>query len=110
MPHIKQPPYEKSSSATVPTTEALHRAIRSACKTGDHRWPAPGPGRRKNGAPASEKFLADRKSTRLNSSHMSISYAVFCLKKKKKKKRMKSDQKINNTKYATVTTHRSPPH
>src|SRR5690242_21860882 len=28
----------------------------------------------------------DRKSTRLNSSHMSISYAVFCLKKKKKKK------------------------
>src|SRR5438477_5075786 len=31
--------------------------------------------------------LRDRKSTRLNSSHMSISYAVFCLKKKKKKKK-----------------------
>src|SRR5438067_3647778 len=29
--------------------------------------------------------LTDRKSTRLNSSHVSISYAVFCLKKKKKK-------------------------
>src|SRR2546430_10102407 len=29
------------------------------------------------------KFLADRKSTRLNSSHSQISYAVFCLKKKK---------------------------
>src|SRR5438477_4898406 len=29
---------------------------------------------------------ADRKSTRLNSSHMSISYAVFCLKKKNKNK------------------------
>src|SRR3712207_8513611 len=29
---------------------------------------------------------ADRKSTRLNSSHANISYAVFCLKKKKKKK------------------------
>src|SRR5438876_6609335 len=29
-------------------------------------------------------FAADRKSTRLNSSHPSISYAVFCLKKKKK--------------------------
>src|SRR5215212_10468840 len=28
----------------------------------------------------------DRKSTRLNSSHLGISYAVFCLKKKKKKK------------------------
>src|SRR2546430_9744430 len=30
--------------------------------------------------------LADRKSTRLNSSHSQISYAVFCLKKKKKPK------------------------
>jgi len=29
----------------------------------------------------------DRKSTRLNSSHANISYAVFCLKKKKKKKK-----------------------
>src|SRR5690349_23900635 len=29
----------------------------------------------------------DRKSTRLNSSHVEISYAVFCLKKKKKKKK-----------------------
>src|SRR5699024_12703525 len=29
-------------------------------------------------------FESDRKSTRLNSSHVSISYAVFCLKKKKK--------------------------
>src|SRR5688572_31259077 len=31
-------------------------------------------------------LLLDRKSTRLNSSHSQISYAVFCLKKKKKKK------------------------
>src|SRR3712207_7815577 len=31
--------------------------------------------------------LLDRKSTRLNSSHANISYAVFCLKKKKKKAR-----------------------
>src|SRR5438309_6232701 len=30
------------------------------------------------------KYSLDRKSTRLNSSHSSISYAVFCLKKKKK--------------------------
>src|SRR5206468_7644305 len=30
--------------------------------------------------------ISDRKSTRLNSSHDQISYAVFCLKKKKKKK------------------------
>src|SRR5437870_10147693 len=33
------------------------------------------------------KLLPDRKSTRLNSSHVAISYAVFCLKKKNKKKK-----------------------
>src|SRR5690242_21419244 len=33
----------------------------------------------------------DRKSTRLNSSHMSISYAVFCLKKKKKRKQTNTE-------------------
>src|SRR3712207_8539964 len=33
-------------------------------------------------APAAAVLLADRKSTRLNSSHANISYAVFCLKKK----------------------------
>src|SRR5438045_7291782 len=32
-----------------------------------------------------DRFAVDRKSTRLNSSHLGISYAVFCLKKKKKK-------------------------
>src|SRR5712692_7930220 len=36
--------------------------------------------------------LEDRKSTRLNSSHSSISYAVFCLKKKKKKKKHKEQK------------------
>src|SRR5207245_1767104 len=38
----------------------------------------------------------DRKSTRLNSSHGSISYAVFCLKKKKKKKKTDKLNKMNN--------------
>src|SRR5438067_5172444 len=40
----------------------------------------------------------DRKSTRLNSSHVSISYAVFCLKKKKKKK-IKKTKKEKKKKY-----------
>src|SRR3712207_8646283 len=35
----------------------------------------------------------DRKSTRLNSSHANISYAVFCLKKKKKKNKQSHRQK-----------------
>src|SRR3712207_8395105 len=36
-----------------------------------------------HGVPIGLKDLLDRKSTRLNSSHANISYAVFCLKKKK---------------------------
>src|SRR5437667_4822172 len=40
----------------------------------------------------------DRKSTRLNSSHITISYAVFCLKKKKKKKKIKKKHNINISK------------
>src|SRR5207248_11048752 len=39
----------------------------------------------------------DRKSTRLNSSHRTISYAVFCLKKKKKKKKKIKRNKETNT-------------
>src|SRR5436309_8241519 len=39
----------------------------------------------------------DRKSTRLNSSHVKISYAVFCLKKKKKKKKTRSNNTKPNT-------------
>src|SRR5689334_24964836 len=42
----------------------------------------PAPSRRNQ--PAHPYFTRDRKSTRLNSSHSSISYAVFCLKKKNK--------------------------
>src|SRR5688572_32043466 len=38
----------------------------------------------------------DRKSTRLNSSHSQISYAVFCLKKKKKKKKKRNEKQYKN--------------
>src|SRR5262245_63346269 len=46
-------------------------------------------------------FLRDRKSTRLNSSHLGISYAVFCLKKKKKKKKNKKKKKKKKQKKNT---------
>src|SRR5215471_21147197 len=60
----------------------------------DGRRPRPGSG--------------DRKSTRLNSSHVEISYAVFCLKKKKKKDlklklKKKQKKKIKKKKYNTIT-------
>src|SRR5207253_7060167 len=41
----------------------------------------------------------DRKSTRLNSSHVAISYAVFCLKKKKKKTKGWPTMNDNNCNY-----------
>src|SRR5690554_7504577 len=40
------------------------------------------------GSPLSDQPALDRKSTRLNSSHVRISYAVFCLKKKKVRRRL----------------------
>src|SRR5256885_13302462 len=49
-------------------------------------------------APSLNRSAGDRKSTRLNSSHPVISYAVFCLKKKKIR---------NNYKYHSHLTHRS---
>src|SRR6266496_5671976 len=56
-----------------------------------------------NRGPCSPSTTPDRKSTRLNSSHVEISYAVFCLKKKKKKKKKniykkKKKKKKNHTK------------
>src|SRR2546427_9053794 len=52
--------------------------------------------RRNNGRRARRR--GDRKSTRLNSSHSQISYAVFCLKKKKKtKQRLSIDDENNET-------------
>src|SRR5688572_31827594 len=41
--------------------------------------------------------LGDRKSTRLNSSHSQISYAVFCLKKKKKTKRNRRSRPVSRS-------------
>src|SRR5690242_21413528 len=61
----------------MPTISALARHLSEA--------PAEGDGFEGVEARAEERRARDRKSTRLNSSHMSISYAVFCLKKKKKK-------------------------
>src|SRR5574339_989005 len=46
--------------------------------------------------PSRTRVAPDRKSTRLNSSHQAISYAVFCLKKKKKQNKIgKARQKTN---------------
>src|SRR5256885_16043836 len=58
-------------------------------------WQGPGIGVSRTPPRKAENRNGDRKSTRLNSSHLVISYAVFCLKKKKIKKCCIYDNKDN---------------
>src|SRR2546426_5777274 len=64
-------------------------AGRERCGTRDaaRPWPRADVGRTRGRARARTGAPEDRKSTRLNSSHLVISYAVFCLKKKKNKRK-----------------------
>src|SRR5207248_11182526 len=75
------PPYSRRPTAFVPPLRLNgHSARRGSPLEPDSRSE---PLER---LPRSRDPLGDRKSTRLNSSHRTISYAVFCLKKKKNKK------------------------
>src|SRR2546430_16239481 len=78
---IRRPP----RSTLFPYT-TLFRSERRARQRRAH-CPQPATGRIARCAPPAfqRELLRDRKSTRLNSSHSQISYAVFCLKKKKNK-------------------------
>src|SRR5258708_29897020 len=74
---IRRPP----RSTLFPYTTLFRSGGATPAPAGDRRRRRPGrPGGRRAGR-------SDRKSTRLNSSHQIISYAVFCLKKKKKTRR-----------------------
>src|SRR5256885_5692017 len=53
------------------------------------------------------KPQADRKSTRLNSSHLVISYAVFCLKKKNTIREYENEENYNSDLYGTTPHHRT---
>src|SRR5699024_12853208 len=72
-------PTRRSSDLRSPAV----RGRTNGCRSWERGPPGRSPhGRRARAWPAGR----DRKSTRLNSSHVSISYAVFCLKKKKTKR------------------------
>src|SRR5258705_2702089 len=74
---IRRPP--RSTLFPYTTLFRSHRCARGSHEAGQHG--ADGQDGRVQPRRALE--IADRKSTRLNSSHLGISYAVFCLKKKK---------------------------
>src|SRR5258708_25820829 len=76
---IRRPP----RSTLFPYTTLFRSARKEQGRLG--RTPLAGDERRQVYPTGREHALSDRKSTRLNSSHQIISYAVFCLKKKKKK-------------------------
>src|SRR3712207_8976656 len=63
--------------------QALRRLVGAGGGRGGRRFHAGRRHLRRRGALFSRGRSRDRKSTRLNSSHANISYAVFCLKKKK---------------------------
>src|SRR5689334_24012281 len=78
---IRRPP----KSTLFPYTTLFRSLYHPRCASaGEEARPGARPARHRTGL--SRRDARDRKSTRLNSSHSSISYAVFCLKKKKKKK------------------------
>src|SRR5205809_5191448 len=82
---------------------ALRRSQRKKLPRREHRA-RPGPEVLRRDVPAGDLAKIDRKSTRLNSSHGYISYAVFCLKKKKKKKNNTQTPKhLQQNKYTTAT-------
>src|SRR5437773_6062103 len=62
----------------------LRCAIDPLAWVGKRIWANPVTASGKRSPQSSIETMADRKSTRLNSSHITISYAVFCLKKKNK--------------------------
>src|SRR5436309_12409417 len=85
---IRRPP----TSTLFPYTTLFRSACGDRALGGErpekHQCPGRMPAARGTGAARRETWalmLLDRKSTRLNSSHVKISYAVFCLKKKKNK-------------------------
>src|SRR5690606_40225492 len=80
--HLHLGAYAAEPPADRPAAHAFHGAPDSF---GLRRRAAPGESR-------DRQFQPDRKSTRLNSSHVKISYAVFCLKKKKENKTNESDE------------------
>src|SRR6266567_4820853 len=109
-------PYDHPSAATTHSPASLMgerteiEAIQTGCAqppehppaggrraSGERREPRRLPGQGPQGHRWDHRRASDRKSTRLNSSHSQISYAVFCLKKKKHTKQLSGPTRTNQS-------------
>src|SRR2546422_2721932 len=79
-------PYTTLFRSTEGNNSLLNILLRTPATGRAARWPSPNFGWASQAPDARQELGKDRKSTRLNSSHGYISYAVFCLKKKKHRK------------------------
>src|SRR5690349_23780203 len=79
--------YTLSLHDALPISPRLHSQGHCAIAEAAERRPARSRDDQPRRAWRDADELRDRKSTRLNSSHVEISYAVFCLKKKKRKRK-----------------------
>src|SRR5436190_4119561 len=88
---IRRPPRSTLFPYTTLFRSGCRRAMSGSHSSGGSTTRSSGEPSKRRGAGTSAASFArlDRKSTRLNSSHTVISYAVFCLKKKKNKHKTK---------------------
>src|SRR5258705_8020848 len=97
---IRRPPRSTLFPYTTLFRSTLHQQVERLLHAADavrarHEDGLRGPAGLRGQRP--EQSHRDRKSTRLNSSHLGISYAVFCLKKKKNRHYAKCPKRINIT-------------
>src|SRR2546422_812769 len=91
--------YTLSLHDALPISACFRRPVSARSQTSWAGWPRGSP----RGSPRWRR--RDRKSTRLNSSHGYISYAVFCLKKKKKNYKQLQVPHASNTEALIVLMH-----
>src|SRR2546422_5254648 len=101
---IRRPPRSTLFPYTTLFRSRLPRVHRGPAGARGRR-PPPGVGRGRDGD--GHRNGVDRKSTRLNSSHGYISYAVFCLKKKKKNRKIPAAEGEEKKLLASTEEHRA---
>src|SRR5689334_24560730 len=97
---IRRPPRSTLFPYTTLFRSTRDKDVQFVCNSGHRKW-------RKIDINHGTGHFEDRKSTRLNSSHSSISYAVFCLKKKNYRDYPTASSELTTTTCSLATYDRS---